>query len=491
MLERDNFGAFEFDRANWVPGSMIFGGTAGTHRFPLTEARAVRECRRVQEAEQPLCFVAMPFGVKPDGAGGSVDFDAVYEELIRPAVGAAGLEPLRADEEMGGGIIHKPMFERLILCDYAVADLTTANANVFYELGVRHALRPHTTVLLFAEGGRPAFDVAPVRALPYRLTKSGKPAEPEAIRKALTERLIEARNRSTDSPVFQLVEGLPEPQIDHAKTDVFRDQVRYSTGMKERLATARKHDAPAVRAVEVELGRLEDVEAGVLVDLLLSYRAVSSWKDMVRLVEEVPAPLRGTVLVQEQLGFALNRMGDSERAESVLRGVVGRHGPSSETLGILGRVYKDRWQAAVKRGEVARARGALKQAIETYLAGFEADWRDAYPGVNAVTLMEVREPPDARREPLLPVVAYAVERRIASGAPDYWDYATRLELAVLANDPQAGNDALDSALALVREPWEPETTAGNLELIREARAARGDSVAWADEAEQTLRQRAE
>ena len=96
--------------------------------------------------------------------GGSVDFDAVYEELIAPAVRAAGLEPLRADEEMGGGIIHKPMFERLILCDYAVADLTTANANVFYELGVRHALRPYTTVLLFAEGGRPAFDVAPVRA---------------------------------------------------------------------------------------------------------------------------------------------------------------------------------------------------------------------------------------------------------------------------------------------------------------------------------------
>src|SRR5947208_13155732 len=45
-------------------------------------------------------------------------------------------------------IIHKPMFERLVLCEYAVADLTTANANVFYELGVRHAIRPRSTVLL-------------------------------------------------------------------------------------------------------------------------------------------------------------------------------------------------------------------------------------------------------------------------------------------------------------------------------------------------------
>jgi hypothetical protein len=433
----------------------------------------------------------MPFGVKPDGAGGSVDFDAVYEELIRPAVAAAGLEPLRADEEMGGGIIHKPMFERLILCDYAVADLTTANANVFYELGVRHALRPYTTVLVFAEGGRPAFDVAPVRAVRYRLTKAGRPADPEATRQVLTERLIEARASATDSPVFQLVEGLPTPQIDHTKTDVFRDRVRYSARVKEQLAAARKQDAAAVRAVEDELGALADVEAGVLVDLLLSYRAVGSWAEMVRLVGEMPVPLAGTALVQEQLGFALNRGGDSDRAESVLRGVLERHGPSSETLGILGRVYKDRWRAAVDRGETALARGALRLAIDTYLAGFETDWRDAYPGINAVTLMELREPPDPRREPLLPVVDYAVERRIASGAPDYWDHATRLELSVLARNEAAGLDALDAALAAVRERWEPETTAGNLAMIRVAREARGEFVAWADEAEETLRRKAE
>src|SRR5688572_31120434 len=82
-----------------------------------------------------LCFVAMPFGTKHDAAG-PVVFDAVYQQIIAPAVQAAGLEVLRADEEMSGGIIHKPMFERLILSRFAVADLTTANANVFYELGI-------------------------------------------------------------------------------------------------------------------------------------------------------------------------------------------------------------------------------------------------------------------------------------------------------------------------------------------------------------------
>lgn len=439
------------------------------------------------EGQLPLCFVAMPFGRKPDGAGGSVDFDAVYNELIAPAVADAGLEPLRADEEMSGGIIHKPMFERLILCDYAVADLTTANANVFYELGVRHALRPFTTMLVFAEGGRLAFDVAPLRALPYALDPSGRPADAPAVRKALAERLIEAREGSVDSPVFQLVEGIPTPEIDHSKTDAFRDQVRYSTKRKEQLAEARGKDAAAVRAVEDDLGPIEDVEAGVVVDLLLSYRAFKSWEDMTRLVDEMTAPLAGTVLVQEQLALALNRAGDSPRAEGVLRALLERQGPSSETLGILGRVYKDRWQAAVAGDNAALARGALKQATDTYVAGFEADWRDAYPGINALTLMEVRDPPDPRRERLLPLVEYAVERRISAGQPDYWDLATRLELAVLAKDQAVGEGALGDALASAREGWELETTADNLRLIRTARAARGETVAWADEAEEALR----
>jgi hypothetical protein len=65
--------------------------------------------------QKPLCFVLMPFGMKSGSGGAVIDFDAVYSELINPAVEAAGLVPLRADEEQAGGIIHKPMFERLIL----------------------------------------------------------------------------------------------------------------------------------------------------------------------------------------------------------------------------------------------------------------------------------------------------------------------------------------------------------------------------------------
>jgi hypothetical protein len=138
----------------------------------------------------------MPFGKKPDGAGGTIDFDAVYAEIIGPAIAVAELEPLRADEEQAGGLVHKAMFERLLLCEYAVADLTTANPNVFYELGVRHALRPYTTILIFAMGGRLPFDVAPQRALPYAISPAGTPADAEASRRALEKRLEQGRRAS-------------------------------------------------------------------------------------------------------------------------------------------------------------------------------------------------------------------------------------------------------------------------------------------------------
>ena len=160
---------------------------------------------------RPLCFVLMPFGRKPSGTGGTIDFDAIYADLIKPAIEAAEMEPIRADEEYVGGVIHKPMFERLILCDYAVADLTAANANVFYELGVRHAVRPYSTVLTFAEGiGQLPFDVAPLRALPYRLDASGRPAGADAGRKALTEQLKQAHAGTVDSPLYQLVNDYPQ-----------------------------------------------------------------------------------------------------------------------------------------------------------------------------------------------------------------------------------------------------------------------------------------
>ena len=422
---------------------------------------------------QPVCFVLMPFGKKPDGAGRVIDFDAVYEKLIKPAITGADMEPLRADEERLGGVIHKQMFERLVICEFAVADLSTGNANVFYELGVRHAARPWSTVTIFSEGTKLPFDLGPVRSLPY----DAELTAPEQDVAALTRLLRESRAGAQDSPVFQLMDGIEAQKVDHEKTDVFREQVAYSSRVKADLRQARKDGLEALQAVHEDLKPIADREFGVAVDLLLSYRAVKSWQGMVDLVGEMAEPHQRTTIVREQLAFGLNRAGEDDRAERILVEIIDESGPSSETNGLLGRVYKDRWEKAKERSDPA-ARAYLEKAIATYLQGFEADWRDAYPGINALTLMEIQGDSAKAMEELLPVVVYSAKRRLSGGRADYWDHATLLEAAILSRDQDLAASALSNALVEVREPWEPETTARNLRLISELRAARSEENAW-------------
>lgn len=433
----------------------------------------------------------MPFGKKPSPTGPIVDFDQIYANLIAPAITAADLEPLRADHEVTGGIIHEAMFERLILCPFAIADLTLANANVYYELGIRHAFRPWSTVPIMADDSRLLFDVQMLRTVQYKLDASGVPdaARVDATVATVAKLLQEARNGKKDSPLFQLVDGLEPPSVAHAKTDCFREQVDYSNEQKEKLAAARKQSREAVKEIEGKLGNIADVEAGVVIDLFLSYRARSAWQDMIDLVPKMSPPLQETVMVREQLGLALNRLKRRDEAEAVLTKLIDQRGPSSETFGILGRVYKDHWDDAQQSGDLS-ADAYLDKAIETYLKGFESDWRDAYPGVNALTLMEIKDPPDERRTKLLAPVRYAVERKIAAGRPDYWDWATLLEISVLANEPGDAKRALSNALTCLRESWEAASTTRNLGLIRQARERRGAVPPWQAEIEAALQKRA-
>lgn len=430
-----------------------------------------------------LCFVLMPFGMKKDENGQTIDFDKIYNDFIKPSIEEAGLEPIRADEEQIGGIIHKPMYERLMLCEYAVADLSTANANVFYELGIRHAIRPHSTISLFASDTKLPFDISFLRALPYDRDLK----DLESLKEQLKAKLLYAKKeKHTDSPLFQLVDGIKPSNIEHIKTDNFREQVAYSESIKSELAKARdiKPLEAAVKSlvrIETSFTDINETEAGVLIDLFLSYRAVKAYDKMIELASKMPKPLQQAVMIQEQLGFALNRTGQRKEAISVLQEVINKHGKNSETCGILGRVYKDYWEEC--KSNEALAKGQLKKAIQTYLDGFEADFRDAYPGVNAVTLMDIAG--DKRKDELIPVVTYAVKQKMKNSA-DYWDYATLLELAILDNNQEHAEELLSDALANVREPFEPETTANNIRLIRENREAKGLDCEWIKNIEMNL-----
>lgn len=110
---------------------------------------------------KPQAFVAMPFGAKPGPDGQLIDFNRVYDEYIKPALGTAGLEPFRAKEETRAGDIRIDMFQELLITDLVVADLTLNNPNVWYELGVRYALRSRACLSSAADRSRPPLTSIP------------------------------------------------------------------------------------------------------------------------------------------------------------------------------------------------------------------------------------------------------------------------------------------------------------------------------------------
>ena len=124
-------------------------------------------------------FVAMPFGTKPDTYGQATDFDAIYARLIKPALKRAGLEIIRADEEKGAGDILEDMFQELLIADLVLVDLTADNPNVWYELGVRHALRRRGVVLVNGQRASKPFDLYTNRKYTYTL-QNGVP-DPAAL----------------------------------------------------------------------------------------------------------------------------------------------------------------------------------------------------------------------------------------------------------------------------------------------------------------------
>lgn len=443
---------------------------------------------------RPLCFVIMPFGKKKDIDGNEMDFDTVYRSLIAPAIEQAGMEAIRADEETVNGIIHKPMYERLILCDYAVADLSTANANVFYEVGIRHAVKPHTTITIFSKNSKLPFDVNFLRCLPYNYEKDKLLTDADNDIALLKQQLLNAKKqKTTDSPVYQLVDGIAfQNSVAHEKTDIFREKVKYNEWIKKQLNDARNKPG----SIEEKIKAVDDIasaivaeneETGVLIDIMLSYRALGDYNKMIGYIQFMPTHVMHTVMVQEQLGFALNRSGRKEEAITVLENVLEKNGPSSETYGILGRVYKDLYEKATEEQNELLAEGYLDKSLDAYLKGFEADWRDAYPGVNAVTLLEVKGEKE-KAQKLAPVVEYAIIRKLVKKKPEYWDYAALLELAVINNDESKTLEALKKAITCpIEGNWMPNTTIKNLQLINSSRKKRNENTQVAEKTINSLR----
>src|SRR3954468_11754278 len=164
------------------------------------------------------CFVVMGFGKKTDfETGRTLDLDMSYQNMIKPAVEAAGLKCIRADEIVHSGQIDVPMYEQLLNADVVVADLSTSNKNAFYELGVRHALRPYTTVVIAEDGIKTfPFDVNHIAIRQYHhLGEDIGFEEVMRFRDVLTNAITTILNNqppAKDSPVYTYLTNLTPPE---------------------------------------------------------------------------------------------------------------------------------------------------------------------------------------------------------------------------------------------------------------------------------------
>ena len=164
----------------------------------------------------PTCFVVMGFGPKVDLATGrTLDMNKTYEFLIKPVLEDLNIDCIRADEIPHSGVIDVPMYAWLYKADLVVADISTANANAIYELGVRHALKPYTTIVMAEDKLIYPFDLNHISIMRY--VHLGTDIGATTVRdfsKDLKKKIQAVLDKKEkDSPVYVYINELEPPGI--------------------------------------------------------------------------------------------------------------------------------------------------------------------------------------------------------------------------------------------------------------------------------------
>lgn len=206
-------------------------------------------------------FIVRPFGVKKN-----IDFERVDKELIQPALNQLNIVGITTTAIVEQGNIREDMFAQLLLADLVIADLSIHNANVFYELGIRHALRDKKTFLIRCSKDEIPFDIKTDRYLSY-------PADnPSLALEALVAGLrATTLSEKVDSPVFYMLPKLEaqDPENFLAVPFDFGEEVEIARagrqiGKLALLASEAEGFAwqfPAFRNVAQALYKLKDYEA--------------------------------------------------------------------------------------------------------------------------------------------------------------------------------------------------------------------------------------
>lgn len=425
-----------------------------------------KEARPLQPEIRPHAFVVMPFGKKKGADGQPYDFNEIYRVLIKPALIEAGFDPFRADEETASGDILTDMFQELLLADLVISDLSIDNANAFYELGIRHALRKRGAVHIQAGRAYMPFDIFNVRTLQYHITPEGVP-DPAFIRADITaiSRLVKdtwASDRDAiHSPIYNLLSGLKEPDRKSLHTPLARGFWREYNEWKEKvtLAQRQKHIGDILLLTEEIRNPLIREEAISEVGRALA----NLGRNELALVQyrkglEVNS---SSLEFRREEAFHLNRIGRVDEAIVKIESLLEEFPNDSKSITYLGRIYKEMWTASWKniREPGKRMKQAFKsyhwliKSMDIYMKGFQMDLNDYYPGINAFTLSTIvvhladrfdsktaPNPEIARIRAMLPNLYSALHFGLGSRIDlddektDYWTLVSLAELKLLMAD---------------------------------------------------------
>lgn len=435
----------------------------------------------VRPEVRPHAFVIMPFGIKKGADGTLYDFNAIYNQLIKPALELAGFEAFRADEETSSGDILTDMFQELLLADLCIADMSIDNANVFYELGIRHAFRKRGIVHIQAGRAYMPFDVFNVRTIPYHITPEGVP-DPEYLEKdkaAISRVMRDTWGSDADavhSPIFNLLDGLKEPDRKTLETPLATGFWREYNEWKERVTIARRQK----RIGDILLLTEEISNPLIKEEALLE--ASTALKNMGHHELALTQCRRGLEINPRNLtfrreeAFNLNRLGRVDEAIIKIESLLAEMPPDTETIAYLGRIYKEMWVDSWKwiSEQELRLRTAfdsyhwLLKSFQTYLRGYRLDLNQFYPGVNAHTLgtiilhladqFEDKTHPDPEIQEVRDLIGdmrgsliFSLETKTEEETADYWSYISLGELRVLtAEIPQQVTRAYRKALTASR-----------------------------------------
>lgn len=361
-------------------------------------------------ANKPTCFVVMGFGKKTDFETGKVfDLDKSYRNMIKPAVEAAGLVCIRADEIVHSGLIDVPMYEQLLNADVVVADLSTSNKNAFYELGVRHALRPFTTIIIAEDGIKTfPFDVNHIAVRQYHhLGEDIGFDEVMRFRKLLTDAIVSIQEKNPhdkDSPVYTFINGLTPPAIAVIQATiqaaVDNNKANNALGITEKYASLAGSGASSNEDLN------EAITHSVLMQQVDEAQNKGDWatakalltvvrqmiKDEVKRKQEMATV---PVMAQPEDPYLLQRLAlityksklPTEKealleADNLLHSLNPSVSNDTETLGLWGSVHK-------RLHELTNEANYLDEAIRAYERGFYIK-NDYYNGINFAFLLNAR-----------------------------------------------------------------------------------------------------